>query len=60
MSTSCSNRVSVEERKVQFILEIFLASCDCFAIKWDQIGKSIANQSLELKNLLKIASINGT
>ena len=44
-----------------FILAIFLAFCDCSAIKWvlNPIGEFIAQQSRELKNLLKIASING-
>ena len=44
-----------------FILAILLASCDRFVIKWvlDPNEKSIAKLSQDLKNLLKIASING-
>ena len=44
-----------------FILAIFLAFCDCSAIKWvlNPIGEFIAQQSRELKNLFKITSING-
>ena len=47
--------------KTATILAIFLAFCDCSAIKWvlNPIGEFIAQQSQELKNLLKIASING-
>ena len=47
--------------KAPFILVIFLAFCDCSAIKWvlNPIGEFIAKQSQDLKNLLKIASING-
>ena len=47
--------------KALFILAIFLALCDCSAIKWvlNPIGEFIAQELQELKNLLKIASING-
>ena len=60
LHTTRSQGLTVHLYKAPFILAIFLAFGDCSAIKWalNPIAEFIAQQSRELKNLLKIASIN--